>query len=202
MIASPRSIEEGWSGRSAFYKTSGSDFDPHPQPRNSLVRISVCNQVSNGNSYYGEPGQGKNCSRCSFQDFHSLTKGNQVSLGRIHFSHPESDGKSSDVGVGGRIGILTNQREHCSNRYFNAGFLSVSTTHRRLETRRASQHHPASPIGEDPILARTHGNVSVIVCRGLHSNQHLSTEIKTSTSTREQVWELPLQNSLRVKDRH
>ena len=28
------------------------------------------------------------------------------SLLRIHFSHPESDGKSSDVGVGGRIGIL------------------------------------------------------------------------------------------------
>ena len=25
---------------------------------------------------------------------------------RIHFSHPESDGKSSDVGVGGRFGIL------------------------------------------------------------------------------------------------
>ena len=28
-----------------------SDFDPHPQRQNSLVRISVCNQVSNGNSY-------------------------------------------------------------------------------------------------------------------------------------------------------
>ena len=26
---------------------------------------------------------------------------------RIHFSHPEADGKSSDAGVGGRIGILT-----------------------------------------------------------------------------------------------
>ena len=25
---------------------------------------------------------------------------------RIHFTHPESDGKSSDIGVGGRIGIL------------------------------------------------------------------------------------------------
>ena len=31
---------------------------------------------------------------------------NQVSLVRIHFSHPESDGKSADVGGGGRIGIL------------------------------------------------------------------------------------------------
>ena len=34
-------------------------------------------------------------SHCSFQDFHSLSKGNQVSLLRLHFSHPESDGKSS-----------------------------------------------------------------------------------------------------------
>ena len=42
----------------------------------------------------------------SFQDLHSLTKGNRVSLVRIHFSHPQSDGKSADVGVGGRIGIL------------------------------------------------------------------------------------------------
>ena len=40
----------------------------------------------------------KNCSHCSFQDCHSLTKRNQVSLVRIHFSHPESDGKLSDVG--------------------------------------------------------------------------------------------------------
>ena len=47
----------------------------------------------------------KNCSHCNFQDFHSLTRGNHVSLVRIHFSHP-ADGKSSDVGVGGRIGIL------------------------------------------------------------------------------------------------
>ena len=29
----------------------GSNFHPHPQPQNSLVRISVCNQISNGNSY-------------------------------------------------------------------------------------------------------------------------------------------------------
>ena len=31
------------------------NFWPHPQPQNSLLRISVCNQVSNGNSYWGEP---------------------------------------------------------------------------------------------------------------------------------------------------
>ena len=30
-----------------------------------------------------------------------------VSLVRIHFSHPESDGKSSGVGVAGRHGILS-----------------------------------------------------------------------------------------------
>ena len=67
--------------------------------------ISVCNQVSNENAYKGEPGQGKNCSHCSFQDFHSLTKRNQVSLVRMQLSHPESDGKS-DFGGGGQIGIL------------------------------------------------------------------------------------------------
>ena len=50
--------------------------------------------------------RGKNCSHCSLQSFHSLTKANQVSLVRIRFSHPESDEKSADVGVGGRIGIL------------------------------------------------------------------------------------------------
>ena len=38
--------------------------------------------------------------------FRPLSKENQVSLVRIHFSHPESDGKSADVGGGGRIGIL------------------------------------------------------------------------------------------------
>ena len=55
---------------------------------------------------------GKNCSHCSFQDFDSLTKGNQASLVRMHFSHPESDGKSADVGSGGRIGILKNKSSY------------------------------------------------------------------------------------------
>ena len=53
-----------------------------------------------------EPGRGRECSRCNLQDVHSLTKRNLVSLVRIHFSHSESDGKSADVGGGGRIGIL------------------------------------------------------------------------------------------------
>ena len=42
----------------------------------------------------------KNCSHFSFQDFHVLFEGNQVSLLRIHFSHPESDAKSTDVESG------------------------------------------------------------------------------------------------------
>ena len=33
-------------------------------------------------------------------------------LVRIHFSQPESDGKSSDVGVGVRVGILKNKQIH------------------------------------------------------------------------------------------
>ena len=44
--------------------------------------------------------RGKNCSDCNFSDFYSLSKGNQVSLVRIHFSHPESDGKSADADQG------------------------------------------------------------------------------------------------------
>ena len=32
---------------------------PHPQPQNSLLRISVCSQVSNGHSCYGEAGRGQ-----------------------------------------------------------------------------------------------------------------------------------------------
>ena len=50
-------------------------MDPHPQPQNSLVRISVCNKVSE--------------------------KENQVSSLRIFLSDPDSDGKSTDLGVGG-----------------------------------------------------------------------------------------------------
>ena len=49
-------------------------------------------------------------------DFHSLTKGNQVSLVRIHFSHPGSDGKATDVGLGGRIGILKNEDKEFQQR--------------------------------------------------------------------------------------
>ena len=79
-----------------------------PNSRIFLLRISVCNQVSDGNFYLGEPGRSKNCSHCNFQDLCSPSKEDQVSLLRIFFSDPESDGKSLDVGVGGRIRILIN----------------------------------------------------------------------------------------------
>ena len=45
--------------------------------------------------------RGKNCSHCSFQDFQSLGFLSKDPLP----SQPESDGKSADVGGGGRIGI-------------------------------------------------------------------------------------------------
>ena len=47
----------------------------------------VCNQVSNGNSYQGEPGQDKNCRHCNFQDLHSPIKENPVAL-VINWTHP------------------------------------------------------------------------------------------------------------------
>ena len=47
---------------------------PPTSTQSSLQRISVCNQVSNGNSYSGDPARGESCSHCNFQDFHSLSK--------------------------------------------------------------------------------------------------------------------------------
>ena len=61
---------------------------PPPHITAQLLRISVCNQVSNGNSYRGEPGRCKKSSHCSFEDFHSLSKENQVSLVRTFLSDP------------------------------------------------------------------------------------------------------------------
>ena len=45
-----------------------------------------------------QPGRGKNCSHCSFQDFHSLCKENQVSLVRTFLSDPGSESKISRLG--------------------------------------------------------------------------------------------------------
>ena len=55
-----------------------------PTTQNSLVRISVCNEVSNGNSYQDEPDREKKLLLLQFfQDFHSHSNGKQVSLIRI-----------------------------------------------------------------------------------------------------------------------
>ena len=76
-----------------------SNSHPHPQPQNSLLRI-----------FRLQPGlewkfllrrtccRGKNCSHCSFQDFHSLSKENQVSLVRTFLSDPGSESKISRLG--------------------------------------------------------------------------------------------------------
>ena len=40
--------------------------------------------------------RGKHRSHCGLQGVHFCSKGKQVSLVRIHFSHPASDGKSTD----------------------------------------------------------------------------------------------------------
>ena len=49
----------------------------------------------------GEPGWGRNRSHCNFQDFHSLSKENQVSLVRTFLSAPVSP---SAIGrLGGRV---------------------------------------------------------------------------------------------------
>ena len=53
---------------------------PQPQPQNSLVRISVCNQVSSGNSYLREPGRSQKQSPCSLEDTAPLTTEKQFSL--------------------------------------------------------------------------------------------------------------------------
>ena len=101
-LLAPSPIDSG--GMQEFgHFTSPTGSQPYPQPQNSLVRISVCiaNQVSHGNPCEGEPGRGKSCSRCSFQNFRSLTKGSQVSLVRIHFSHNQNQMENRQtLGVG------------------------------------------------------------------------------------------------------
>ena len=51
--------------------------------------------------WFGLPGRLlRNGCRCNFQGFHSLAKGNQVSVLRIYFSEPDSDRRSTDLGAG------------------------------------------------------------------------------------------------------
>ena len=83
-----------------------------PTLNNSLVRIFCLQPGLAWKFLLREPGRGKSCCHCNFQNFHFLSKASRVSLVRTHFSHPESDGKSSDVGVGGRIGILIFLKSH------------------------------------------------------------------------------------------
>ena len=45
-----------------------------------------------------EPGRGKNCSHCSFEDFHSLSKETQVSLVRTFLSEAGPESKISRLG--------------------------------------------------------------------------------------------------------
>ena len=86
---------------------SGSDLTPAPNPEFLFLCEDFCLQPSlNWKFLLRRTWSGQKCSHCNFQNLHPLTKRNQVSLLRIHFSHPESDWKSWDVGVGGRIGIL------------------------------------------------------------------------------------------------
>ena len=70
----------------------GSNFDPHPWT--SLVRISRMEILTKENLIGA-----KSCSHCSFQDFHTLTKGNHVSLVvRIHFSHNQNQSPPQGAG--------------------------------------------------------------------------------------------------------
>ena len=50
----------------------------------------------------------------------------KVSVVRIHFSHPESDGKSSDGGVGGRIGILNDIKKCSGSIIFAIRYITVT----------------------------------------------------------------------------
>ena len=54
-----------------YIRPWGSDFDPYPQPQNSLLRISVCNQVSTLKWKFllSEPGRGKIAPTAIFRTF-------------------------------------------------------------------------------------------------------------------------------------
>ena len=80
------------------FRCADCKFDHHPQPQVSLVRISVCNHVSHRDSHSGDPHQTKNGSQCNFQNIHSLTKENQVSLLRIFLSQPDPEWKINGLG--------------------------------------------------------------------------------------------------------
>ena len=73
-----------------------------PTPSTEFLTMDFCVQPGLGQKFLLRrtwSGQQKNCSHCNFQDFHSLSKGNQVSLVRIHFAHPESEVVGTQAGT-------------------------------------------------------------------------------------------------------
>ena len=85
----------------------GADSNPSPRSQNFLVRISVRNQVSNGNSHKGVSVVGPQIAPTA-NSSHSLAKGNHVTLVRIHSSHNQNQIKNRQtLGSGVEFRILT-----------------------------------------------------------------------------------------------
>ena len=93
--------ELGWPAASAMGllgMIEDPSLEPHPQPQNSLLRIFRLRPGLEWKFLPRRTWLGKNCSHCSFQDFHSLSKENQVSLVRTFLSESGSESKISRLG--------------------------------------------------------------------------------------------------------
>ena len=84
-----------WDASTAFLASLRIKSWP-PPPTLDFLTKDICLQP--------EPGRGKNCSHCNFQDFRSLTKGNQISLSTSPTQNQMENRQT--LGDGGRIGIL------------------------------------------------------------------------------------------------
>ena len=73
---------------SYYWLTWGSDFDPHPQPQNSLLMIFRLQPGLEWKFLLRRTWSGRNRSHCNFQDFHSLSKENQISWARTFLLPP------------------------------------------------------------------------------------------------------------------
>ena len=73
-----------------------------PPPTPEFLTRDFCLQPGLGWKFFTKENlvRQKKGSRCNLQDFHSLTKENQVSLLRIFLFEPGSDGKSTGLGMG------------------------------------------------------------------------------------------------------
>ena len=82
-------------------------FRPPPPTPEILVPKDFCLQPGLERKFLLRRtwGRGKNAPTAVSRSFTPLLSENQVFLVRIHFSYPESDGKSEEVGRGDRIGI-------------------------------------------------------------------------------------------------